>query len=159
MLSFLEKNNQIAWFFTLIIAAAIFYLSSQTFQGGGGKGYLSYIYHFSIFFFLAFFLLIASIKGKLNKEIFFISLLLAILYGISDELHQSFVPGRYADVQDVLMNSVGIMTAAVVYILTIIFRSGNLRNNNKSKDMDENVVNQLKEGLEDLKSKRIERVA
>ncbi len=31
----------------------------------------------------------------------------AVLYGISDEFHQSFVPGRTPDVQDLLADSVG----------------------------------------------------
>ncbi|MBS3093296.1 VanZ family protein [Candidatus Pacearchaeota archaeon] len=126
MLSYLEKNNQVSWFITLFIAAFIFYMSSQTFQGGGGKGYLSYIYHFFVFFTLAFFLLLSSIKGKLNKEIFFISLLLAILYGMSDEVHQAFVPGRSSDYKDVLMDSVGIMAAAVIYSFSILVRNKSL---------------------------------
>ncbi len=32
---------------------------------------------------------------------------LTVLYGISDEIHQSFVPGRYATVEDVLIDAAG----------------------------------------------------
>ena len=36
-----------------------------------------------------------------------LALVLAVLYGISDEWHQSFVPGREPDVLDVLADGVG----------------------------------------------------
>lgn len=38
----------------------------------------------------------------------------ATAYGISDEYHQSFVDGRHATVEDVLVNTVAAITAAVV---------------------------------------------
>src|SRR4051794_31700408 len=40
------------------------------------------------------------------------ALLLATLYGVSDEFHQSFVPGRSPDPYDVLADSIG--AAAVI---------------------------------------------
>ncbi|MBS3080927.1 VanZ family protein [Candidatus Pacearchaeota archaeon] len=125
MLRWLEKKSEIARVITLVIAIFIFYMSSRTFEGGGGKGVLSYVYHFTIFFILAFFLLIALIKGKLRKEIFFIGIIIAILYGISDEIHQYFVPGRYMDVKDILMNSIGIMFAGILYSLLLFRRNNN----------------------------------
>lgn len=36
---------------------------------------------------------------------------LAVLYAISDEFHQSFVPGRYPDVRDVLVDAAGALVA------------------------------------------------
>lgn len=33
---------------------------------------------------------------------------IAVLYAISDEVHQSFVPGRTATIQDVIIDSVGV---------------------------------------------------
>jgi VanZ family protein len=45
----------------------------------------------------------------------------AIVYGISDELHQSFVPGRTADLQDLLADAFGAACiAAVAYAWGII---------------------------------------
>jgi VanZ family protein len=41
-----------------------------------------------------------------------LSSLSAALYGISDEIHQYFVPSRYADVSDVLANLVGSVVGA-----------------------------------------------
>lgn len=37
------------------------------------------------------------------------------VYGIFDEIHQAFVPGRYASAQDVLLNIVGMFCAALIY--------------------------------------------
>ena len=37
----------------------------------------------------------------------------ATLYGVSDEYHQSFVPGRYASLLDMLVNGVGAATATL----------------------------------------------
>jgi len=40
--------------------------------------------------------------------------LAAFIYGITDEFHQTFVPGRQASVSDVFINAVGIALALVV---------------------------------------------
>ncbi|MFN3741704.1 MAG: VanZ family protein [Anaerolineales bacterium] len=37
-----------------------------------------------------------------------LALLFSLLYAITDELHQSFVPGRHASVIDVLIDTIGI---------------------------------------------------
>lgn len=42
------------------------------------------------------------------------ALLLATLYGVSDEFHQSFVPGRSPDRLDVLADSIGAAAAVVL---------------------------------------------
>jgi len=44
-------------------------------------------------------------KSKLNITI--LALLICVLYAISDELHQVFVPGRSGEVRDVLIDSAG----------------------------------------------------
>jgi len=38
--------------------------------------------------------------------------LLAVLYGISDEIHQSFVPGRFPDLWDLVADSAGALLGA-----------------------------------------------
>jgi ABC-type Fe3+ transport system permease subunit len=39
---------------------------------------------------------------------------LAVLYAISDEFHQSFVPGRHPDVRDVLVDAAGALVAVLL---------------------------------------------
>lgn len=44
---------------------------------------------------------------------------LSFLYAITDELHQSLVPGRSCSVRDVLIDTIGIL---VFYIIIFVFR-------------------------------------
>jgi len=44
-----------------------------------------------------------------------IAVLLAILYGITDEIHQYFVPGRFADILDLLSDSIGAIVGQFLY--------------------------------------------
>jgi hypothetical protein len=117
IIRWLEKYYLIPLIITIIIAIFIFYMSSKTFPPGiPGISYASYVYHLAVFFAFGFFLLISVVKGNYNKKyLILISILIAIAYGISDELHQFFIPGRYCCFQDVLINSVGILGAGVVY--------------------------------------------
>ncbi len=53
-----------------------------------------------------------NIKGF---RLFASSLLLCVIYAISDEVHQLFVPGRGAQVMDVLIDSMGAITGVSLY--------------------------------------------
>ncbi len=44
---------------------------------------------------------------------------LSFLYAISDELHQSFVPGRNCSFQDILIDSAGILIFYIINILAV----------------------------------------
>lgn len=46
-------------------------------------------------------------KSEANVHPIFIPFLIAFLYGVSDEIHQYFVPGRDADVFDAVADAVG----------------------------------------------------
>ncbi len=120
MINLLEKYNKVSWMFVVIIAVIIFYLSSLTIKSGsgGGFGWQTTVYHFFAFFFLAFFLLPALVKGK-NKKLIFLAAVIAILYSISDEFHQLFVPGRYCTLSDVMINSFGILFASLIYSVSL----------------------------------------
>ncbi len=119
---FLEKSNFLSWFFVLAIALTIFYISSLTFKGIGVPGLLSYVYHFFIFFWLGFFLSIAFTKGK-NFNLIIPSIFLALMYSLSDEFHQLFVPGRAGSFSDFLIDSAGILFASFLYLITIRIRN------------------------------------
>jgi len=55
----------------------------------------------------------------------FISTLIAILYGLSDEFHQSFVPLRDPSIHDIGADSIGIFLAQIGIIIFRKFRSSN----------------------------------
>lgn len=50
--------------------------------------------------------------------VFIVSLSFCSIYGMSDELHQSFVPGRDADVVDWLADTLGALIALIAIQLT-----------------------------------------
>ena len=59
-----------------------------------------------------------SILDKLSKKkTFFIALLISVLYAISDEIHQYFVPGRACQFRDVMIDSCGALTGIIVVII------------------------------------------
>jgi VanZ family protein len=51
-----------------------------------------------------------------------ISIASAILYGVSDEIHQYFVPSRNADIMDVVANMIGSICGVYFYHLWRILR-------------------------------------
>ena len=124
MISWFEKNYKISLVITFLIAIAMFYISSLTFGGIGEKGgtnLLAVLYHILAYFFLTLFLGFALIKGK-YKSLFVIVILFSIFYGITDEIHQYFVPGRSASISDVGLDSIGIMLFTLSYLVLIEYK-------------------------------------
>ncbi len=119
MIIFLEKHRVIATLLTVLIALEIFIFSSIVFAPPSGSrniSIVSIIYHFSVFFLFAFFLLV-SIKGKneIRKHHIIITIIISILYAILDEIHQSFVPSRNASMFDIMINTFGILASTILY--------------------------------------------
>lgn len=119
MLSLFEKRPWLSWILVIIIAAFIFFMSSMTFETSSvGFGWKTIVYHFLVFFLLAFFLLLAIVKGK-RENLIVLSIILAILYCISDEIHQLFVIGRSCSFSDMLVNSSGIFSSSLIYTISL----------------------------------------
>lgn len=101
------------WAPVLLWAGLIFYLSSipDTRTGGGAELpelMFRKFAHLFVYGTLAF-LLARALTGygwKLRR-IMGMGLFLCILYAASDEIHQSFVPGRFCKVRDVALDSLG----------------------------------------------------
>ena len=119
MISLLEKNRWLAISLTTLIAIEIFCFSSiQGSTGTGGAIQFAKIYHFVAFFLFAFFLFM-SIKGNRKIKISHVAITVtaSILYAISDEIHQIFVPLRHASIGDVLTDTLGICFAMVIGLI------------------------------------------
>lgn len=56
-----------------------------------------------------------SASGKLRMNFRILAVVCAGLYGISDELHQYFVPGRQMEVFDLLADTLGAALGQVLY--------------------------------------------
>jgi len=96
------------WLATAVYMALIFFLSSRhPHLPFLLPGYFDKLAHVLIYMPLAFLFFISLRKSGLNKYIFVISFLLAGIYGITDELHQSFVPGRDAAAADAVADFLG----------------------------------------------------
>ena len=54
---------------------------------------------------------------KTKKQKILGSLLFGAFYAGTDELHQYFVPGRSAQVTDVVLDSFGVITGILIYLL------------------------------------------
>lgn len=123
MIKWFEKKGKLTWSIVIILALSMFYVSSISFgQGEGSGGSLNAtLYHIVAYFFLAFFLNIALVKGK-NEKMIFVAILVSIIYGFTDEIHQYFVPGRHASLSDIGLNVIGISLASLFYFVSIKFR-------------------------------------
>lgn len=123
MISWFEKHSKISLTITLIIAVAIFYISTLTFPPGApGTGIKAILYHFTAFFALSVALLITLIKGK-NTRLLPIAFVMLVLYAISDELHQFFVPGRACSLKDIFIDATGIIFAFLIYSIRILTKN------------------------------------
>jgi len=79
--------------------------------------------HFSAYFLLSFFggltLHFQNRFVNIRKELFLITLTIALVYGAFDELHQMFIPGRFADIFDWLADAVGSLFGSIIVLLLI----------------------------------------
>jgi VanZ family protein len=109
------------WLAVVVWAGVIFYCSSMP----SNKipplfPYADVVFHFYEYF--VFYLLVywaasnsfkKTITSSVNK-ILVVALIMVTLYAISDEFHQLFVPGRQAEIKDVLIDFLGAFSAAVI---------------------------------------------
>ena len=80
--------------------------------------------HFTAYMILGILLIHALAEAKdLRKKLYLQALVIAVLYAITDEFHQSFISGRSGEIKDVLIDSSGAFTG--IYLFWI-FRFFNL---------------------------------
>jgi VanZ family protein len=117
------KNKQSAifyWALTIIYMGLIFYVSS--FKGNDFPSFFnSYntFAHIGIYFILAVLLYIALKKSGVRKNVLFLSVLIAVVYGITDELHQINTPGRGFEIVDILSDTFGAFLGSYFASFTI----------------------------------------
>jgi VanZ family protein len=97
----------------LAVMAAIFALSAQSALGSGVPEWTRWVAHFTEYFTLT-----CAWSWALWPSVGTRGLLLAaaisVLYAVSDEYHQSFVPGRLADPKDAFIDTLGVGAALLV---------------------------------------------
>jgi VanZ family protein len=85
----------------------IFYFSSIEYPPTLEIKYSTNYEHTLEYFILGFLLYRGFKNSKYENIAFTLAILIAIVYGISDEMHQYFVPGRSFDFFDMGFNSLG----------------------------------------------------
>lgn len=100
---------------TVLTAAVIFYASTIVTTAGVASGFnLAMFYHFGIFFMFTFFLTLTAINqdSDLTRTLSII-ILISLVYAFTDEIHQLFVPGRFASLKDILIDLTGSVFALI----------------------------------------------
>ena len=122
-MSWIEKRSFFSLGVAIFIAVFIFYVSSLIVEPGtGGQSIKPLIYHSFIFTALSFFLSIAIIRAK-NVRLAPLVILIGILYGVSDELHQLLVPGRLFSGHDIFLDTTGVLIGITAYLFTLDVRN------------------------------------
>lgn len=107
----------------LFYAAAIFWASSSSTVLAPDLGFdlQDKLYHVMAYALLGF-LLARSSRAEWGpgRRVFLLSMLAVVLYGVSDEWHQAHVPGRFADIYDVMADAVGGIIGHGLYRLAIL---------------------------------------
>jgi VanZ family protein len=98
----------------LALMALIFYLSAQSDPGPEVPGVMRMVAHAGEFGLLTVLWAWALRPALALGRAAFVAAAIAFAYAISDEYHQSFVPGRHGDPLDVAIDSVGIAVAVVL---------------------------------------------
>lgn len=122
-INWLEKRPILTWTLVLVYASIIFILSSMPYppQPVETKDEfttklittIEHIFEYSILGFL----LLAGFRsgnGRMQERAILLAIIAATLYGITDEIHQFFVPNRDSSILDVLANGIGACLGAFI---------------------------------------------
>lgn len=116
----------VKWLPSIFIACCSFYLSSQEhIEHMPSFWNADKVVHFFCYSGFCFFTAFAC-NIKSYKKVW-LPLLIISLWGISDEIHQSFVPGRSASVFDWMADTLGALLGALVYVKFVSLLSNWLR--------------------------------
>ncbi|MBE0608532.1 MAG: VanZ family protein [Dehalococcoidia bacterium] len=115
------------WLTALVAWAGIIFLLSSLPNPPGPRGpewqsYLAHTVEFGVFGFLAAGLVAAFRPSAPTWRVALAAWLLALLYGISDEFHQSFVANRHASALDVAFDALGGAIGVGLGIAVLRFR-------------------------------------
>jgi VanZ family protein len=114
----LKNKFLILWLPVVLYAGLIFYFSSLEQIALPSIPFVDKILHLAEYSILGF-LLARAIKityqFKDIKKLYSLVIAIAFIYGLSDEFHQSFVPGRTASFWDVISDAAGGLIGAFIY--------------------------------------------
>jgi len=98
------------WGPALTLMALIFSVSSTSTPPALPKHISDVVAHAIVYSVLGALMLRGFARGRwcgITRRAVALSILVSALYGVSDEIHQHFVPGRNAEVRDVVADAIG----------------------------------------------------
>ena len=122
LLNWLEKKPKLAWTLVLVYASIIFIFSSMPYPPQPLKAdtvlmeVITTIEHILEYFILGVLLLAGFRSGddRMRENAVLLTIIIATFYGLTDEIHQSFVPNRFPCIWDVLADGVGASLGAFI---------------------------------------------
>ncbi|MBN2488635.1 MAG: VanZ family protein [Methanosarcinaceae archaeon] len=70
----------------------------------------------------------------LRKYAPIVAIIVGVLYGMTDEFHQSYVPGRVSSTADLLANGIGVTIAQIAILILIVIKLANMKRRSKDQD-------------------------
>jgi VanZ family protein len=113
------------WLPVALDAALIFFLSSIPRLPSPPGPFSDKHFHFASYAVFAALLVRALASARLrdvNGRVAVLAILVATLYGVTDEIHQMFVPGRTAALDDLAADALGAAAAAGLLLAWAIIR-------------------------------------
>lgn len=106
----------------IIWMGIIFYFSSQQTTGIGGDSYWVRFAILKSFHLIEYAFLFILINFAIKTDIY--SIIISYLYGVSDEIHQSFILGRTSKFTDTLIDLTGILIGFLIlkYFISPVFK-------------------------------------
>lgn len=110
--------QKLLWYWgpPIALMSIIFYLSSRQSIAVSDEFTVNFIVfkslhliEYALLFFLLFRAYYSTLSRNNMKRIFLYAIVTALLYAISDEMHQTLVPTRTGQVRDILIDSIGIL--------------------------------------------------
>lgn len=120
----MDKFKHFLWFQFPAIAwvTAIFIQSSMSNLAAPDLGFdmqdkFFHVLEYAILGYLLRRALLFQNNNFIGKNAGWLTIVLGSLYAISDEIHQSFVPGRFAGVDDVIADIIGVVLVILIYFV------------------------------------------
>lgn len=116
-LSSINEHYGIRWMTLILWCSLIFFLSSQSALPGAPSGILDFVFkksaHMAVYAVLYLFA-VRAFSTSTTQE-FRRAAIFTVFFALSDEFHQSFVPGRTPHLMDIGFDSIGmvVMWAAI----------------------------------------------
>lgn len=106
------------WFPVFVYFVIIYVISAQPNLSipvvGGRFDKITHVIEYAPLGFLLYRAFLGTTNISSYKRLIFLSIFIGTLYGVSDEYHQSFVPGRHAGVGDVIADGIGATLGGII---------------------------------------------